>query len=292
MEMLKSLNNAMEYLEDHLCAEWDPGKVAEIACVSADSFLRFFSYMTGITLSEYIRRRKLTLAAFDLQNTKEPIVDIAVRYGWDSAAAFSRAFIRQHGIAPSVFRKRGGALKIFPPASFHITIKGAKEMDFRIVELKNTPLFGIALPYEGMGYETHEDLRNRMWSAAYEDVPLKICNGVWDNPDDTQMDGIWYGVWQGERSYMIAREKANCINDPLESLTLPGGTYAVFRTGKGGNAWEEFPRLRDLIFNGWLPTSGYRAKSDLLIEVLHLWVEREKRRKERYYEIYLPIEKA
>ena len=174
MNMLKQLNAAIEYIEANLCAEFDLDTAAGIACVTADSFMRFFSYMTGMTLNEYIRRRKLTLAAFDLQNTKEPIVDIAVRYGWDSAAAFSRAFIRQHGIAPSVFRKRGGALKIFPPASFHITIKGAKEMDFRIVELMNTPLFGIALPYEGMGYETHEDLRNRMWSAAYEDVPLKM----------------------------------------------------------------------------------------------------------------------
>ncbi|MBQ6951107.1 MAG: hypothetical protein IJN44_06400, partial [Clostridia bacterium] len=62
-------------------------------------------------------------------------------------------------------------------------------------------------------------------------------------------------------------------------------------TEKGGNAWEEFPRLRDLIFNGWLPTSGYQSKNNLIVEVLHLWVEREKRRKERYYEIYLPIEK-
>lgn len=291
MEMLKSINNAMEYLETHLCAEWDLGKLAEIACVSADSFLRFFSYMTGMTLNEYIRRRKLTLAAFDLQNTKEPIVDIAVRYGWESGTAFSRAFFRQHGIAPSVFRRNGGSLKIFPPASFHITIKGAKEMDFRIIELKDTPLYGISFPYEGMGYEVHEDLRNRMWSAAYEDVPMKICDGVWDNPADTQMDGIWYGIWQGEKSYMIARNKADCRNAQLECFTLPGGTYAVFRTEKGGNAWEEFPRLRDLIFNGWLPTSGYQTKNNLIVEVLHLWVEREKRRKERYYEIYLPIEK-
>lgn len=292
MEMIQSLNNAMEYLESHLCAEWDLGKLSEIACVSSDSFLRFFSYMTGMSLYEYIRRRKLTLAAFDLQNTKEAIVDLAIRYGWDSSAAFSRAFFRQHGIMPSVLRKHGGALKIFPPASFHITIKGAKEMDFRIVELADMKLYGLSYPYEGMGYLRHEDLRNRMWSAAYEDVPLKICNGEWDRPADTQMNGIWYGVWQGERSYMIAREKQDCQTDELECFTLPGGTYAVFRTEKGGAAWEEFPRLRDQIFNGWLPSSGYRAKGDLLIEVLHLWVEKEKRRKERYYEVYLPIEKV
>ena len=99
MNMLKQLNSAIEYIETNLCAEFDLDTAAGIACVTADSFIRFFSYMTGMTLTEYIRRRRLTLAAQDLQHSKTPIIDIAIKYGYDSAAAFSRAFAKQHGIS-------------------------------------------------------------------------------------------------------------------------------------------------------------------------------------------------
>ena len=106
--------------------------------------------MTGMTLTEYVRRRRLTLAAQDLQHSKTPIIDIAMKYGYDSATAFSRAFAKQHGITPSVYRKDGGSLKVYPPASFHIMIKGAKEMDFRIIELEDTEVYGVSKQYEGM----------------------------------------------------------------------------------------------------------------------------------------------
>ena len=144
MNMLKQLNSAIEYIEANLCAEFDLDTAAGIACVTADSFIRFFSYMTGMTLTEYIRRRRLTLAAQDLQHSKTPIIDIAIKYGYDSAAAFSRAFAKQHGITPSVYRKDGGSLKVYSPASFHIMIKGAKEMDFRIIALADTVVYGVS----------------------------------------------------------------------------------------------------------------------------------------------------
>lgn len=290
MDMLNQLNAAMDYIEAHLCAEWDLEIAAGIACVSSDSFLRFFSYMTGMTLTEYIRRRRLTLAAAELRNTDMPIVELALQYGWDSSTAFSRAFVRQHGISPSHYRKHGGSLKIYPPASFHIAIKGAKEMDFRIMELKEISLLGLSRPYEGEGYTHREELRNRMWAECFDDVPGKICLGKWDVSEDVQMDGVWYGVWQGDRQYMIAREEKDCLGKNLESFTIPAGTYAAFRTGKGGKAWEEFPRLFDQIFNSWLPTSGYRQKGDLALEVLHLWADRKKRTQEKYYEVWLPVE--
>lgn len=136
--MLKQLNAAIEYIEANLCAEFDLDTAAGIACVTADSFIRFFSYMTGMTLTEYIRRRRLTLAAQDLRHSETPVADIAIKYGYDSVAAFSRAFAKQHGITPSVYRRDGGSLKVYSPVSFHIMIKGAKEMDFRIIELEET----------------------------------------------------------------------------------------------------------------------------------------------------------
>ena len=123
MNMIKQLNAAIAYIERNLCEEIDTGEIARIACVSHDSFLRFFSYMTGMTLTGYIRRRRLTEAAYELQRGRERIIDIAAKYGYDSADSFTRAFVRQHGITPTEAR-RGGALTICSPVSFHIIIKG------------------------------------------------------------------------------------------------------------------------------------------------------------------------
>lgn len=91
MNMLKQLNAAIEYIEANLCAEFDLDTAAGIACVTVDSFIRFFSYMTGMTLTEYVRRRRLTLAAQDLQHGKTPIIDIAMKYGYDSATGFLKS---------------------------------------------------------------------------------------------------------------------------------------------------------------------------------------------------------
>lgn len=290
MHMLKQLNAAMAYIEENLCNEIDADTAARIACVTTDSFLRFFSYMTGMTLTEYVRRRRLTHAAEALQKEKTPIIDIAVRYGYDSASAFSRAFEKQHGMTPSAFRKYGGSLKVYPPASFQIIIKGAKEMDYRQMTLETTTVYGISKPYDGQGYNTREELRHSMWSSDADDVPGKLCEGEWNQPGNTAYDGVWYGIWQDGR-YMIARERADVKTaDQLEMQTLPAGTYAAFRTPCGGLAWEEFPKQFALIFDSWLPSSGYRQRGNLAIEVLHLWTDHDLRQKQRYYEVWIPVE--
>lgn len=285
-----NLNAAVRYIDDNLCGEIDVEKAGMIACVGADSFQRFFSYMTGMTLNEYIRRRRLTLAADDIRGGDARIIDIAVKYGYDSADAFSRAFARQHGITPSAYRKNGGELKIYPPASFYIIIKGAEKMVFRIIELPETEVFGISEQFDGEGYGTREELRNLMWwSADGNAVPNRICCAKWDEKGSTELDGVWYGVWQ-DGKYMIAREKADIKADGLETRVLPAGTYAAFKTERGGNTWDEFPKLFEQIFDSWLPSSGYRLKSDLMIEILHLWTDREVRRKNRWYEVWIPVE--
>ncbi len=286
MNLLKQLNAAIQYIEENLCSEPDPETAAGIACVSMDTFVRFFSYITGMTLNEYIRKRRLTLAAEDLTRTDFPVVDLAVKYGYDSASAFSRAFARQHGLTPSAYRNNGGSLRIVPPVSFHIYIKGAEEMDFRTIELNETKVYGISRDYEG--YRNREELRHVMWSEDEENIPCQICDGRWNQPGCTTFDGTWYGVWQNGR-YMIARGQENVKNTALETATIPAGTYASFRTEPGTLAWEEFPRLFELIFQVWLPSSGYRLKSDLMIEVLHLWTDHDTRRSKRYYEVWIPV---
>ena len=290
MNMLKQLNAAMEYIEANLCAEINLDDVARIACVTADSFTRFFSYMTGMTLTEYVRRRRLTLAAQDLQHGKTPIIDIAMKYGYDSATAFSRAFAKQHGITPSVYRKDGGSLKVYPPASFHIIIKGAKKMDFRIIELEETEIFGVSKPYDGEGYKDREELRHIMWADRLDNIPVQLCEGKFDQPENTALDGVWFGVWQNGR-YMIARKRDDVKTTQLERKIIPAGTYAAFTSERGGLAGVEIPKLFELIFDSWLPASEYKLRDDIIIEVLHLLTRRELRQQNRYYEVWIPIVK-
>ena len=287
--MLKGIHNAIGYIESHLRAELDLEEACRLAYMTEDSFARFFSYMTGMSLKEYIRRRRLSLAAEEILLGREKIIDIALSLGYESADAFTRAFTKQHGITPSRLRKEGGGAKLFPPVSFHIIMQGATEMNYRILDIPETKLYGYAKPYDGMGYRNREELRHVMWASDNEDIPGKLCEGTWNQPGNTAYDGVWYGVWQ-DGCYMIAREEKDIQKEAPESIALPAGKYAAFTTECGGLAWEEFPKLFSLIFESWLPTSPYQQRGDMAIEVLHLWTDHDIRQKKRYYEVWIPVE--
>jgi AraC family transcriptional regulator len=150
MEWLQSLNEAVNYIEEHLEDEIDLDKVAQIGCCSTFHFGRMFSYITDMTLSEYIRRRKMTKAAVDLQGRNEKVIDIALKYGYDSPTAFNRAFQSIHGISPSAAKNAGAELKAYPPISFNISIKGEKSMNYRIEKKDSFKIVGVKEHYHGM----------------------------------------------------------------------------------------------------------------------------------------------
>lgn len=120
MEWLNHLNEALEYIESNLEGEIEIDQMARLAHCSGFHFQRMFSYVMDIPLAEYIRRRRMTRAAHDLQNTTDKILDIALRYGYDSPTSFNRAFQSIHGIAPSAARTNDVVLKTYPPISFKL----------------------------------------------------------------------------------------------------------------------------------------------------------------------------
>jgi len=132
MEWLERLNQAIGYIEDHLEEDIDYEEAARIACCSTFHFQRMFSYIAGVPLSEYIRRRRMTCAGLALQRSETKVIDLALRYGYDSPTAFTRAFTGVHGMPPSEARQPGIVLKAYPRISFLITIKGDAEMNYRI----------------------------------------------------------------------------------------------------------------------------------------------------------------
>ncbi len=124
MEWIERLNKAIDYIEEHMGEKIDYDQVAKVACCSTYHFQRMFAYMANVSLSEYIRRRRMSLAAVDLQSGDEKVVDVALKYGYTSPTSFNRAFQSVHGIAPSLVKEEGVSLRAYPPISFKIIIKG------------------------------------------------------------------------------------------------------------------------------------------------------------------------
>ncbi|MPW27218.1 helix-turn-helix domain-containing protein [Alkalibaculum sp. M08DMB] len=137
MDSLQKMNEALSYIEDNITDEIDYKEIARLALCTEYHFQRMFSFLAGVTLAEYVRHRRLTLAAFEINNSNVRIIDIAVKYGYSSADSFTRAFQNLHGITPTEARENGKSLKAYPRMIFQLTIIGGSEMNYRI-EQKDT----------------------------------------------------------------------------------------------------------------------------------------------------------
>jgi AraC family transcriptional regulator len=134
MDLLQRMNSALSYIEENLTNEIDLKTVTRVACCSEFHFKKMFSFLSGVSLTEYIRRRRLTQSAYELIHSPMKIIDIAVKYGYSSPDSFSRAFQVLHGVTPSEARQNSQFLKSYPRMTFQLTIKGGNEMNVRIVE--------------------------------------------------------------------------------------------------------------------------------------------------------------
>jgi len=140
MDWLKRMNSVLDYIENNLDGEIDDSKIAMLSASSKGMFQRIFAVITDMTLSEYIRKRKLTQAAFDIQNTDEKIIDIAVKYGYNTANNFSTAFRNFHGITPSDARITDYEVQSFQRFTFTLNIsvnQGGNNMQYRSIDITN-----------------------------------------------------------------------------------------------------------------------------------------------------------
>lgn len=132
MEWISKMNAAVSYIEEHILEAPDLERLGRLAGCSSHHFQRIFTYIGGVTLKEYIKRRRMSLAAADLKDSRNRVIDIALKYGYDSPTAFSRAFQAVHGISPTQARECSVSLKAYPPLVFQMTVKGTQEMNYRI----------------------------------------------------------------------------------------------------------------------------------------------------------------
>ena len=168
LDVSRRLNAAIEYVEQHITEELDYQKLAQLAGCSAYNFQRMFSFIADLSLVEYVRRRRLTLAALELQQSGVKVIDLALKYGYDSPVSFARAFQAFHGVTPSEAKKSNVSLRLFPPITFQITIQGVGEMNYRIVKTEPFQLFGIEGLISTVGDETYYASAGEMWNANHQ----------------------------------------------------------------------------------------------------------------------------
>ena len=254
--LINRIEDAIKYVEDNITEELDISKIAEKAYLSPFYFQKIFGVICGFTVGEYIRNRRLAMAAEELSVTNSKIIDIALKYGYDSPDSFSRAFTKFHGITPSEAKKKGAKIKSFAPIKITITLKGGSIMDYKIVEKESFTIVGVCRSFNS---ETSYVEIPKFWQEHYENGGGKIIEGMFgacldgDGKDFEYLIADMYFPWKEIPEGCVAR-------------TIPGGCWAIFPY------YGECPKaLQDVntkIWSEWLPScKEYTLSGNYNLEV-------------------------
>ncbi|MDF1996353.1 AraC family transcriptional regulator [Peribacillus frigoritolerans] len=261
MDSLKNMNGAIKFIEENLTNEIDFKEVARLAYCSEYHFKRMFSFLAGISLSEYIRRRRLTLAAFELKNNNIKVIDIAIKYGYSSPDSFARAFQHLHGITPSEARSNGHSLKAYPPMSFQLSIKGGSEMNYRIEEKEAFHIIGIKkrvpIIFNGVNPEIAS-----MWKSLDEKTINELKNLSNVEPLGLLSASANFSEGRleekGELDHYIGVATTRECPDNLTQLNVDASTWAVFEAV--GPFPETLQNVWGRIYSEWFPSSNYEQR--------------------------------
>jgi len=286
--MLKGLNHVIDYIEDHLTDDISPEIISEYAGVSDYHFRKIFFYISGLTLNEYIKNRKLSEANKDLLNG-ERVTDVAFKYGYQSMDGFTRAFRKWSGLLPSEAVKKG-IIKSFPKLSFIITVKGGINMEFRIVDKPAFNLVGVSkrvpMQFEGINQEIVK-LAERITVEQKEEMhslqnmePYEIVNASYDADADFLRE-------EGELTHLIGiLTTENNVSNLLEKVHVEACTWAVFPNE--GLFPSTLQNTMARIYSEWLPSSNY----EVINAPSFSFTKMDKNKKDyAYSEVWIPVRK-
>ena len=288
MDSLKSMNDALNYIEENFTNDIDFNEVARLAFCSAYHFQRMFSYLAGITLSEYVRRRRLTLAAFELNNSNIRVIDVAIKYGYNSPDSFTRAFQNLHGITPSEAKFNGQLLKAYPRMTFQLSIKGGNELNYRIIEKEAFRIVGIKkrvpIIFNGVNPEIAsmwKSLNDEMilkLNELYNVEPLGIINASINFSEERMEE-------KGELDHYIGVATTGECPDNLTKLEVSASTWAVFEAV--GPFPDTLQNVWGRIYAEWFPSSNYERAEGPSI----LWTEQKRDMTSSTFrsELWIPI---
>ena len=284
MGWVESISEAIRYIEASIQEELTIQHIARQAGLSPFYFQKGFSMLCGMTVAEYIRQRRLSLAGMEVMGTSRKIIDIALDYGYDSPDSFTKAFFRFHGITPTALRKNGGGIRSFVPLKIKITLEGGQNMDCRITKKEAFTVLCRAktFPYEGAAVEVPQ-----FWAEHFRTGGGQVVRGMYGINLDETMSG-------SEFEYLIADnyDPAEEIPSGFVTRTIPAHTWAVFPcVGKMPQALQG---LNQQIFSQWLPAcTDYKIAAGINVEMYGDASKFENgTQDETYYcEIWIPVEK-
>lgn len=252
MEYYESLNKVIKTIEDNLENEISYEELAKIIGTSSYTLQRIFVFLTGMTLTEYIRKRRLSRAIEDLTLTDAKIIDIAMKYGYDSGISFSNAFKKMHGVTPTVVRKENIPLKIFPVISFESITNIVEELEFRIDNLGKQTLYGVTTDIiDGDDKKTIAELYQKIEKNGIKQYMIDNSNGK----------ELYYGASEPVFDEEISEKYRYYIlgTKPKEEFLkyeIPKSTWACFKLNS--TEQEDILKLYNTIYTKWLPNSKYK----------------------------------
>lgn len=266
MDSLQGFNQAMDYIEAHLLGgiEWEA--VARRAGCTLYTFSTMFAYLSGISLNEYVRRRRLTQAAAMLRVPGTRVLDVALACGYESPTAFTRAFSAQHGITPREAMRGGAKLKSFSAVSFQLTIKGAENMEYQMEQKGAMRMVGKKWKVSMVDGENFRTIP-QIWKAEMENGRVQQYDAL-----TGEVIGACTETGSDEFHYWIGKLTNSPVPEGMEARDIPAAQWAVFPC-----TMETLQDVTRRIFSQWLPGSGYELAPLPQLEVykaehVEIWV--------------------
>lgn len=253
MEWLDHFNDSIEYVEAHLTGTIDLDRTAQLAQCSTYHYQRMFSYIAGVTLGEYIRRRRMSLAGVALQRG-EKVIDVAAAFGYDSPTSFNRVFKSVHGITPKEAKQSGAKLTSYPMLTFKITVKGVYAMEYQLIDKSVFNVTGVGITL-GKDMEKFKKQIPEFWAETSKAGCLEQLIPIMDQQNPGVMGiSLMTAESQEEWEYVIG-VASDDVPENFKQYEIPAAKWAIFSgTGPMPGAIQE---LQTQIFTEWLPTSGF-----------------------------------
>jgi AraC family transcriptional regulator len=259
MDWIERMNVAITYIENNLLEDPNPEEAAQKANSSTYHFQRMFSMLSGYTLGEYIRNRRLSRAAQELLTSSLKVIDIAFKYGYESPESFTRAFHRLHGISPRDSRKEGVKLKSFAPISFTLSMKGDTSMDFKIKTMEPFKVAGKSILVDAVDGKNFKIIPE-FWKTCNKDGTVEKIETLAKKNKGGILAGTTAAVLcyketdtEEKWSYLAGAEVFN--DEPgLETITIPAQTWAIFESR--GPMPDAIQKVWKRIFREWFPSSN------------------------------------
>ncbi len=278
MEWIQSLNSAINYMEEHLLTDLSCEEIAKHIHSTSFHFQRVFSLLTGMTVGEYIRNRRLSLAGQELIISDAKVIEVSLKYGYETPESFTKAFSRFHGITPNQAKREGSSLKSFNRLIIKIELEGGNIMDYKIVKREEYTVLAKTRYFTS---ENSTEEIPKFWSEYFRDGSHKTVCG---------MLGICEQEKEGckEFRYGIGSECSENAEVPngFEKLTIPAYTWAVFKCV--GPMPHTIQNMWKRVYSEWLPQSEYELIPDYDIE---LYTDGNNQSEEYVSEIWVPVKK-